>query len=197
LIEVGTLELNRNPDNYFAEVEQSSFSPSAMVPGIAASPDKMLQARLMSYADAHRYRVGNNFQQLPINRPQCPIFNTERDGVMATAQDYESSANYWPSSRDGAPEPDPAYIDPAWDLGQTVVDRYDFTQPGNLYRLFDDDHRDRLTTRIAGVLGQARPEVQMRQLCHFFRADPDYGMRVANKLGIDVSQFMPTTAAAT
>jgi catalase len=204
LIEVGTLELNRNPDNYFAEVEQSSFSPSAMVPGIAASPDKMLQARLMSYADAHRYRIGNNFQQLPINRPQCPIFNTERDGVMATAQDYGSSANYWPSSRDGAPEPDPAYIDPAWDLGQTVVDRYDstvdhddFTQPGNLYRLFDDDHRDRLTTRIAGVLGQARPEVQMRQLCHFFRADPDYGMRVANKLGIDVSQFMPTTAAAT
>jgi len=204
LIEVGTLELNRNPDNYFAEVEQSSFSPSAMVPGIAASPDKMLQARLMSYADAHRYRVGNNFQQLPINRPQCPIFNTERDGVMATAQDYGSNANYWPSSRDGAPEPDPAYVDPAWDLGQTVVDRYDstvdhddFTQPGNLYRLFDDDHRDRLTTRIAGVLGQARPEVQMRQLCHFFRADPDYGMRVANKLGIDVSQFMPAAAATT
>ncbi|MCH7547109.1 MAG: catalase [Planctomycetes bacterium] len=197
LIDVGTLELNRNPENYHAEVEQSSFSPSAMVPGIGSSPDKMLQARLMSYADAHRYRVGSNYHQLPINRPKCPVMNYQRDGVMATAADYGSNKNYWPNSIEDAPKPDPVFKDPAWALGEVIVDRYDstvdhddFTQVGNLYALFDDAHRDRLTTRIAGVLGQARREVQMRQLCHFFRVDRDYGQRVADKLGIDVSEFM-------
>lgn len=202
LIEVGQLELNRNPENYHAEMEQASFSPSALVPGIGPSPDKMLQARLMSYADAHRHRVGNNYQQLPVNRPKCPVFNSQRDGQMATAQDYGSRANYWPSSREGMPDVAPQYADPAWDIGQTIVDRYDstvdhddYTQAGNLFRMFDDDHRDRLATRIAGVLGQAREEVQMRQLCHFFRADEDYGKRVAEKLGIDLEKLMQKMGA--
>lgn len=197
LIEVGVMELNRNPENYFAEIEQASFSPSALVAGIGPSPDKMLQARLMSYADAHRYRVGNNYHQLPVNRPRCPVMNYQRDGVMATAEDYGSRPNYWPNSREGAPQPDETFKDPAWALGEVIVDRYDstvdhddFTQPGNLFRLFDDAHRDRLATRIAGVLGQARREVQLRQLCHFFRADEDYGRRVADKLGIDVEKAM-------
>ena len=197
LIEVGIMELNRNPENYHAEVEQSSFSPSALVPGIGPSPDKMLQARLMSYADAHRYRVGNNYHQLPVNRPKCPVMNYQRDGVMATAADYGSRPNYWPNSREGAPMPDAKFKDPAWDLGQAVVDRFDseenhdnYTQAGDLFRLFDDAHRDRLARRIAGVLGQARPEVQMRQLCHFFRADEEYGRRVAEKLGIDLDEVM-------
>jgi catalase len=197
LIEVGTLELNRNPENYHAEVEQSSFSPSALVPGIGPSPDKMLQARLMSYADAHRYRVGNNFQQLPVNKPRCPVMNYQRDGAMATAADYGSRPNYWPNTRDGAPDVNPAFNDPAWDIGQTIVDRYDstvdhddYTQAGNLYRLFDDGQKTRLAQRIAGVLGQARKEVQMRQLCHFFRADEDYGMRVASALKIDMKDVM-------
>lgn len=196
LIEFGRLELNRNPENYHAEVEQSSFSPSALVPGIGPSPDKMLQARLMSYADAHRYRVGNNYQQLPVNRPRCPVFNSQRDGAMATASDYGSRSNYWPSSRPGMPDADPAYRDPAWDIGQAIVDRFDstkdhddYTQAGNLFRMFDEGQRDRLATRIAGALGQARREVQMRQLCHFFRADEDYGRRVAAKLGLDASEF--------
>ncbi|MEM9066138.1 MAG: catalase [Planctomycetota bacterium] len=197
LIEVGQLELNRNPTNYHAEMEQSSFSPSALVPGIGPSPDKMLQARLMSYADAHRYRVGNNYHQLPVNKPKCPVMNSQRDGAMATAEDYGSHANYWPSSREGAPDVAPEFKDPAWDLGQSIVDRYDstvdhddYTQAGNLYRMFDDAHRDRLAARIAGVLGQARQEVQTRQLCHFFRADEDYGKRVADKLGIDIEAAM-------
>ncbi|MFT5424593.1 MAG: catalase [Phycisphaerales bacterium] len=202
LHEVGQMELNQNPENYFAQIEQASFSPSALVSGIGTSPDKMLQARLMSYADAHRYRVGNNYHQLPVNRSKCPIFNSQRDGQMATAADYGSRANYWPSSRDGAPEESPAHKDPAWDLGQAVVDRYDstvdhddYTQPGNLFRMFDDAHRDRLATRIAGVLGQARKEVQMRQLCHFFRADPDYGQRVATKLGVDIDEMTAAGSA--
>lgn len=197
LIEVGTLELNRNPENYHAEVEQSSFSPSALVPGIGPSPDKMLQARLMSYADAHRYRVGNNYHQLPVNKPRCPFATYQRDGVMATAENYGSKPNYWPNTRENTPMPNEKFAEPAWDLGQCIADRFDsttdhddFTQAGNLYRLFDDAHRDRLTTRIAGVLSQARREVQLLQLCHFFRADQDYGARVAKKLGIDPQKAM-------
>lgn len=202
LIDVGVFELNRNPENYFAEVEQAAFNPSSFVPGIGPSPDKMLQARLMSYQDTHLYRLGVNYREIPVNKPRCPVMNYQRDGAMATAQNYGDKPNYWPNSIAGAPEPDAQFKDPAWKLGETVVDRFDstvdhddYTQVGNLYRLFDDAHRDRLARRIAGVLGQARPEVQMRQLCHFFRADADYGRRVAEKLGVNVDQFMETAGA--
>ena len=201
LIEVGILELNRNPENYHAEVEQAAFEPSALVPGIGPSPDKMLQARLMSYADTHLYRLGVNYHEIPVNRPACPVRNYIRDGAMASAQHYAGAPNYWPNSRTGTPQPAPQYRDPAWDLGQAIVDRYDstvdhddYTQAGNLYRLFDDGQRERLTSAIAGVLGQARPEVQHRQLCHFFRADTDYGRRIAAKLGINV-EVAPEGAA--
>jgi catalase len=197
LIDVGTLELNRNPENYFAEVEQAAFKPSAMVPGIGASPDKMLQARLMSYADTHLHRLGVNHHQIPVNKPRCPVMNYIRDGAQTDGA-YGSAPNYWPNSVQGTPRPDASFADPAWSLGQTVVDRYDstgdhddYTQAGNLYRMFDEGQRDRLTSRIAGGLGQARKEIQMRQLCHFFRADADYGTRVAKKLGVDVSAFAP------
>ncbi len=197
LIEVGELELNRNPENYFADVEQAAFKPSALVPGIGPSPDKMLQARLMSYADTHLYRLGVNHHQIPVNKPRCPVMNYIRDGSLADAANYGSAPNYWPNSIPAAPKPDPAFADPAWRLGETIVDRFDstvdhddFTQPGNLYRMFDDAHRDRLTRRIASGLGQARLEVQMRQLCHFFRADEDYGRRVAAHLKIDVNVAM-------
>ncbi len=205
LIEVGKVELNRNPDNYHAEIEQASFSPSAFVPGIGPSPDKMLQARLMSYADAHRHRVGNNYQQLPVNKPKCPVMHYQRDGQMATADSYKAmTANYYPNTRDAMPKPAEKFHDPAWDLGSAIVDRFDsendhddFTQAGNLYRMFDDAERDRLATRIAGVLGQARDQVQMLQLCHFFRADEDYGKRVATKLGFDLNELMERMGAVT
>jgi len=200
LHEVGQLELNRNPENYHAEVEQAAFNPSNLVPGIGPSPDKMLQARLMSYADTHLYRVGTNYQQLEVNRPRCPVMNYSRDGQMASAADYGSKPNYWPNTRAGSPQPNEKFSDPAWDLGNAIVDRYDstvdhddFTQPGNLYRMFDEGQRDRLTTRIAGALGQARKEVQMLQICHFFRADPDYGTRVAQKLGVEIDSSVLAT----
>lgn len=190
-IEVGYFELNRNPENYFAEVEQAGFSPSALIPGVGPSPDKMLQARLMSYADAQRYRVGNNFQQLPVNRARCPIHNYQRDGVMATAE-YGAAPNYFPNSLPGTPQDDPSYSEPAWDLGQTVVDRFnsreghdDYTQAGNLWRIFSEEERNRAAKAIAAGLGQARSEVQERQLGHFFKADPDYGRRVALALNMD------------
>lgn len=196
LIEVGVMELNRNPENYFAEVEQSAFKPSALVPGVGPSPDKMLQARLMSYADAHLHRVGPNWQQLPVNRPRCPVANYVRDGALATAETYGSNPNYWPNSLAGAPQPDEQYKDPAWKLGEVIVDRFDstvdhddFTQAGNLFRLFDAAQRDRLARRLAGALGQAGKEIQMRQLRHFFAADQEYGRRVAEKLGIDPSEL--------
>ena len=191
LIEVGELELNRNPENYFAEVEQSSFSPSAMVPGIGPSPDKMLQARLMSYADAHRYRVGNNFQQLPVNRPKCPVHNYQRDGQMATGADYGSAPNYYPNTVDGTPRPQSQAAEPAWNIGDVTVDRHDsrvdhddYSQPAALYNLFSDEQKARLATTIAGGLSQARPEVQARQLEHFYQCDEDYGIRVERALEI-------------
>jgi catalase len=197
LHEVGQLQLNRNPENYHADVEQATFKPSALVPGIGPSPDKMLQARLMSYADTHLHRVGVNHHQIPVNKPRCPVMHYMRDGQGATAETYGSAPNYWPNTRAGAPMPNEKFADPAWDLGQSVVDRFDstedhddYTQAGNLYRMFDEGHRDRLTTRIAGVLGQARQEVQMRQLCHFLRTDEDYGRRIAAKLKIDVESMM-------
>ncbi len=195
LIDVGILELNRNPGNYFAEVEQAAFKPSAMIPGVGASPDKMLQARLMSYADAHLHRLGANNLQIPVNSPKCPFHNYIRDGALTNGA-YGSAPNYWPNSLPATPMPNPTYAEPAWQLGQTIVDRFDstlehddFTQAGNLYRLFDEGQKDRLTRRLGSALSHAQHEVQLRQLCHFFRADPDYGQRVAAKLGIDIQEF--------
>ncbi|MEK6797631.1 MAG: catalase [Planctomycetota bacterium] len=202
LMEVGVVELNRNPENYFAEVEQAAFNPSSLVPGIGSSPDKMLQARLMSYADTHLYRLGVNYRELPVNKPRCPVRNYQRDGALASAEHYAAAPNYWPNSREGAPEPNPNYKDPAWKLGEVIVDRYDstvdhddYTQAGNLYRMFDEAHRERLARRIAGVLGQARKEVQTRQVVHFLKADKDYGQRVGKKLGIDVDQALEAVRA--
>ncbi|MBI1190370.1 MAG: catalase [Tepidisphaera sp.] len=202
LIEVGVLELNRNPANYFAEVEQAAFNPSALVPGIGPSPDKMLQARLMSYQDTHLHRLGVNYRQIPVNKPRCPVMNYMRDGAM-TDGSYGSAPNYFPNTVPGAPKPAAQFDEPAWNLGQAIVARYDstidhddYTQVANLYKLFDEGHRERLTKRIAGVLGQARIEVQHRQLCHFFRADADYGQRVAKHLGVDIEAAMKAAPRA-
>jgi len=193
LIEVGVLELNRNPENYHAEVEQAAFEPSALVPGIGPSPDKMLQARLMSYGDTHMYRLGVNYHEIPVNKPKCPVHHFMRDGGHATAESYGDAPNYWPNSIEGTPKPDAKYKDPAWQLGQTIVDRFDstvdhddYTQAGNLYRLFDEGQKERLAAAIAGPLSQARREVQELQIRHFHAADPDYGRRVAEKLGIEI-----------
>lgn len=198
LIEIGTLELNRNPENYHAEVEQAAFKPSAFVPGIGPSPDRVLQARLMSYADTHLYRLGVNHHQIPVNAPKCPVHNYIRDGQMANGK-YGGAANYFPNSIDGAPKPDEAYTAPAWDLGEAIAARYDstvdhddYTQPGNLYRLFDEAQRDRLAKRIAAGLSQTRKEVQERMLVHFFRADEDYGKRVAANLGVSLPDSLAT-----
>ena len=200
LIEVGILELNRNPENYFAEIEQAAFSPSALVPGIAPSPDKMLQARLMSYTDAHRYRIGTNYQQLPVNKPRCPVMHYQRDGFMSNGFGG-SSPNYYPNSYEDAPKDVPEYKEPGLPLGEVSADRYDsrvdhddYTQAGMLWRILPEEEKNRTAKAIAAALGQARQDIQMRQLCHFFRADIDYGQRVANALGIEIDPAMFSTS---
>ena len=191
LIEVGVLELNRNPKNYFAEVEQSAFSPANIVPGIGFSPDKMLQARIFAYADAHRYRVGVNSDRLPVNAPKCPVMNYHRDGAMRFDANGGDSVNYEPNSFQG-PKEYPAFQEPPLKISGDAA-RYnhrdgndDYTQPGNLFRLFDKGQRERLFANIARSMSGVPREIQMRQLCHFFRADPAYGFGIAKKLGIEL-----------
>lgn len=188
LMEVGILELNRNPENYFAEVEQSAFSPANVVPGISQSPDKMLQFRVVSYADAHRYRLGVNYEQLPVNQPRSPVDTYHRDGAMRFDGNAGGAVNYEPNSA-GGPVEDPRFKEPPLKISGDA-DRYDhregnddFTQAGNLYRLMPEDERARLHKAIAGAMEGVPQEIIDRQLAHFEKADPAYadGVRKALK----------------
>jgi catalase len=186
-IPVGILELNRNPDNYHADVEQAALSPSNIVPGLGYSPDKMLQARLFAYHDAQLYRVGTNHQHLPVNRPRCPFHNQQRDGAMAIANGG-AAANYDPV-RSGMPAAGGfGHGDAGWQL-EGVAGRYDtratddhYTQAGNLFRLLGIDARRNLIENIAGSLSQADAATRDRQIGHFLKADPAYGQGVAEAI---------------
>jgi catalase len=190
LIEVGELELNRNPENYFAEVEQAAFSPGNVVPGISFSPCKMLQARIISYSDAHRYRLGANFEALPINRPKCPVHNYERDGAMRFDGNGGSSVVYEPNSF-GGPKADPSFAEPPLKISGDA-DRYDqkrgvdadYVQPGNLFRLMTPDQQKRLIANIAGSLKKVPQDLQKKMVAHFSKADKKYGDGLAKKLGL-------------
>jgi catalase len=183
-IPVGILELNRNPDNYHADVEQAALSPSNIVPGMGYSPDKMLQARLFAYHDAQLYRVGTNHQHLPVNRPRCPFHNQQRDGAMAMANGG-AAANYDPVRADIPAAGGFGHGDAGWPV-EGAAGRYDtravddhFTQAGNLFRLLTDDGRRNLIDNIAGSLSGADAATQDRQIAHFLKADPAYGQGVA------------------
>ncbi len=192
LIEVGTLELNRNPANYFAEVEQAAFSPGNVVPGISFSPCKMLQARIVSYADAHRYRLGTNFERLPINSPRgtrvCNPY--QRDGAMRFDDNGGGDPNYEPNST-GSAVANPAYAEPPLKISGDA-DRYeqkrgvddDYIQPGNLFRLMSPAQQEDLARNIAGSLGKVPRELQKKMVAHFAKADPDYGAKVERALGL-------------
>jgi len=193
LMEVGELVLDRNPENYFAEVEQAAFDPKNIVPGMGYSPDKMLQARLISYPDAHRYRLGVNYDSLPVNKPQCPFHTYNRDGAMRFDGNSGSSVNYEPNSF-GGPTQDPAFRERPRAVSGTV-DRHNhrldadyYTQPGNLFRLMKPDARERLIGNIAASLKNAPQRIQELQVQHFFQADPAYGAGVANALGLSVEK---------
>lgn len=189
LIEVGIVELNKNPENYFAEVEQAAFNPANIVPGIGYSPDKMLQGRLFSYGDTQRYRLGINHTQLPVNAPKCPFHTTSRDGYMQNGS-YGSMINYNPSSLPGYQE-DPNAREPKLDLSklekETAVYDWDFreedsdyyTQPGDLYRLLSAEEKERLCQNIKAAMQGVPTEIKKRQIEHFTKADPAYGKRVA------------------
>ena len=191
LIEVGVMELNRNSENYFAEVEQSAFSPANVVPGISFSPCKMLQARIFAYADAHRYRLGVNYEHLPINRPHAAeVKNYQRDGRMRFDGNAGASVNYEPNSFHG-PEADPAFKEPPlkisgdadWYDQKRGVDA-DYVQPGNLYRLMPADEQKRLIENIVGSLKNVPKNIQEIMVVHFTKADPGYGEGVAKGLGL-------------
>ncbi|BBB31134.1 catalase [Neptunomonas japonica] len=188
LIEAGVMELNRNPDNYFAEVEQAAFSPSNAVPGIGFSPDKMLQARLFSYADAHRYRIGTHYEGLPVNTPKCPVHHYHKDGAMNFMGQKTGNvdAYYEPNSFDGAVAK-PDVKEPPLKLSGEV-DRYDhregnddFSQPRALFDLFDDGQKQRLFSNIAAAMQGVPQEIIERQLALFKQVHSDYekGVREA------------------
>ena len=194
-IKIGKLVLNRNPVNYFAEVEQAAFCPGNLVPGIAASPDKMLQARLFSYHDTHIHRLGPNYHLLPVNAPKnAPEKSYQRDGFMRLDDNGEGGPNYWPNSFDG-PEPDPTKGEPPFEVsGLAARTPYphpndDFQQAGVLYRkVMTDEDRDHLIGNIVGHLKGAQKRIQLRQTALFFKADPEYGSRVAKGLGLDMKE---------
>jgi catalase len=203
LIDVGVMELNQVPDNYFAEVEQSAFAPAHVVDGIGYSPDKMLQGRLLSYPDAQRYRLGANYEQIPVNKCPYAVNNYQRDGEMRVDGNGGSGPNYFPNSFDNI-KPDQSTKEPAWHLDSSVADWYDrnaegendhYTQPGDLFRLMSEQDRKNTISNIVGSMQgigtEKRVEIINRQLCHFFRADVNLGMGVAKGLGVNVDQFMP------
>jgi catalase len=193
LIEVGVMELNRYPDNFFAEVEQAAFSPANIVPGIGFSPDKVLQGRLFSYGDTQRYRLGINFNHIPVNAPICPFQSYHRDGKMRTDGNLGATPSYWPNSKGAWIDRNEALIEPPlpiegdatyWDH-RLVEDHYE--QPGNLFRKMSPAQKQVLFENTARAMGDARLEVKQRHIGNCAKADPAYGAGVAAALGLALS----------
>ncbi len=191
LIEVGVMELNRNPENFFAEVEQSAFNPANVVPGISFSPDKMLQGRLFAYGDAQRYRLGVNHNHIPVNAPRCPVHSYHRDGAMRVDGNFGSTIGYEPNSKDEWQE-QPDYSEPPMNLSGAAT-RWDhredddyYSQPGDLFRLMNSEQKEALFNNTAGSAGGASIEVQKRHIGNCLKADPAYGAGVAKALGISL-----------
>jgi catalase len=202
LIDVGVLELNVIPKNYFADVEQSAFAPAHVVDGISYSPDKMLQGRILSYPDAHRYRLGTNYEQLPVNRCPFAVNNYERDGAMRLDGNGGDTPNYFPNSFDDI-QVDSAYKQVPFQLDSLVADNYDrnaegendhYSQPGIFWReVLSEQDKKNLVSNVVGAMkgidGPKKNEIINRQLCHFFRADIGLGMSIAQGLGLDMNSI--------
>jgi catalase len=190
LIEVGVMELNRNPDNYFADVEQAAFNPANVVPGISFSPDKMLQGRLFSYGDAQRYRLGVNHHSIPVNAPRNNAHSFHRDGQMRVDGNHGSTLAYEPNSY-GEWQEQPEFSDPPLEL-DGPADRWNFreddedyyTQPGKLFRMMSASQKQVLFENTARAMGDAPLEVKLRHIGNCSKADPGYGKGVADALGI-------------
>ncbi|PTQ07740.1 catalase [Sphingomonas oleivorans] len=192
LIEVGVMELNRNPENYFAEVEQAAFSPANVIPGIGFSPDRMLQARLFSYGDTQRYRLGVNFNHIPVNAPRCPFHSYHRDGAMRTDGNLGAATPYFPNSK-GLWEDRPELREPPLAAGDADhwdhrVDDDHWEQPGILFRSMSAEQQALLFANTARQVGGASIEVQLQHIANCERADPAYGAGVAVALGLAAAQ---------
>ncbi len=194
LIEVGVMELNRNPENYFADVEQAAFNPANVVPGIGFSPDKMLQGRLFSYGDAQRYRLGVNHHLIPVNAAKCPFHSYHRDGAMRVDGNHGSTRGYEPNSY-GDWKQQPEFAEPPlkisgdaahWDYREDDADY--FTQPGKLFRLMKPDEQGRLFANTARAMGDAPKMIKVRHIGNCLKADPAYGKGVSDALGIPLSE---------
>jgi len=195
LIEVGYFELNKNPENYFADVEQAAFNPANIVPGISFSPDKMLQGRLFSYGDAQRYRLGVNHHLIPVNKSKCPFLNMfHRDGQMRTDGNYGSTLGYEPNSY-GEWQEQPDFKEPPLELSG-AADHWNhrdddadyYSQAGDLFRLMSKDQQQVLFENTARNMGDAPKEIKIRHIKNCLQADAAYGKGVAKELGIEVSE---------
>ena len=194
LIEVGYFELNKNPENYFRDVEQSAFNPASVVPGISFSPDKMLQGRLFSYGDAQRYRLGVNHHQIPVNAPRCPVNSYHRDGQMRVDANAGSTIGYEPNSY-GEWQEQPEFKDPplplagaAWQWNFRDDDDDYYTQPGKLFRLMSPAQQKVLFENTARNMDDAPKEIKVRHIGNCLKADPAYGKGVADALGISLDE---------
>ncbi len=195
LIEVGVLELNRNPENYFADVEQAAFAPSHLVPGIGLSPDKLLQGRLFSYGDAQRYRLGVNSDQIPVNQAHCPVHSYHRDGMMRVDGNAGATKGYAPNGF-GEWDAQAAYRQPSLETEGNIDhhspydDRTDdcFYQPGDLYRLMTADKRDLLINNTIADIMPVSENVKYRHAAHCYLADKEYGTRIAKGLQLDLKE---------
>ncbi|MDO5685773.1 MAG: catalase [Neisseria sp.] len=189
LIEVGVMELNRNPENYFADVEQAAFNPAAVVPGISFSPDRMLQGRLFSYGDAQRYRLGVNHYQIPVNAPKCPFHNYHRDGAMRVDGNSGSTLHYEPNSF-GEWQEQPDFAEPPLKIDATA-DRFDYrqddddyySQPRALFQLMSDAQKQVLCENTARALGDAPDFIKQRHIDNCNKVDPAYGSGIQKALG--------------
>ena len=194
LLDVGVMELNKNPENYFAEVEQVAFNPASVVPGISFSPDKMLQGRLFSYGDAQRYRLGVNHHQIPVNAPRCPVHSYHRDGAMRVDNNQGGTIGYEPNTK-GEWQEQPDFSEPPLALSGAAA-RWDhrddddyYSQPGALFRLMSTQQQQTLFTNTAAEVGGASLEIQRRHIKNCLRADPAYGAGVANALNISLDDI--------
>lgn len=193
LIEVGVLELNRNPENYFAEVEQSAFNPANIVPGLGFSPDKMLQGRLFSYGDAQRYRLGVNHHLIPVNKARCSASSYHRDGLMRVDGNYGSTLGYEPNSF-GEWQQQPEFAEPPLSL-EGAADHWNhrededyYTQPGLLFRLMTPEQQKELFENTARAMGDIPKEIKIRHINNCMKADPEYGKGVAQALDISLNE---------
>jgi catalase len=186
LIEVGVMELNRNAENFFQDIEQAAFSPAVIVPGIGFSPDKMLQGRLFSYGDAQRYRLGVNYAQIPVNAPRCPVHAYHRDGQMRVDGNGGGSTHYEPNSK-GALQAQPDFSEPPLGIGETTARRWNhredtdyFSQPRRLFEMMGAEQRQKLFDNTARAIRGASRVVVERHIANCMSCHPDYGKGVTD-----------------